>query len=115
MAKMIKCSKCKEEFGDCRCPDKWERRYGQNTLQKSDALLKKTKSKNTSILLAIFLGVWAWVYTFEEDSTKFWIGMILIAASVITAGLSGVASWIWAVVEISSHSDEKFKPMYKWV
>jgi len=33
----------------------------------------KPKSKTTAVLLAIFLGPWTWVYTYQRDCWKFWI------------------------------------------
>jgi len=40
------------------------------------------KSKTTAILLAVFVGFWAWLYTFQVNKTKFFIG--LSAQFVIT-------------------------------
>lgn len=33
------------------------------------------KSKTTAVLLAVFLGFWAWLYTFQVNKTKFFIGL----------------------------------------
>ncbi len=37
-------------------------------------IVPKLKSKTTAILLAIFFGQWAWLYTFKRDKAKFFIG-----------------------------------------
>jgi hypothetical protein len=33
------------------------------------------KSKVASILLAVFLGFWTWLYTYKLDGWKFWVGL----------------------------------------
>lgn len=33
------------------------------------------KSKTTAIILAVFLGFWAWLYTFQVNKTKFFIAL----------------------------------------
>jgi hypothetical protein len=52
------------------------------------------KSKVTAILLAVFLGPWTWVYTYERDRTLWWVsfftfGFLLLAwpTSIIMAAV----------------------------
>jgi uncharacterized membrane protein YvbJ len=48
------------------------------TNQTSPAMALKSehaKSKVVSILLAVFLGVWTWLYTYKKDGWKFWVGI----------------------------------------
>lgn len=33
------------------------------------------KNKVASMLLAVFLGFWTWLYTYKKDARKFWIGL----------------------------------------
>ena len=33
------------------------------------------KSKVASVLLAVFLGFWTWLYTYKKDRWKFWLGL----------------------------------------
>ncbi|HEX4216100.1 MAG TPA: hypothetical protein VIA06_22500 [Candidatus Dormibacteraeota bacterium] len=52
------------------------------------------KSKAAAILLAVFLGPWTWVYTYERDRTLWWIsfftfGFLLLAwpTSIVMAAV----------------------------
>jgi hypothetical protein len=43
------------------------------------------KTKNTAILLAVFVGYWTYLYTFAKDKSKFWIFLAANSiASIIT-------------------------------
>lgn len=75
------------------------------------------KNKVLSILLAIFLGNWTWLYTYREDGTKFWITLaVLVVGSILSVATLGIglliyipaslAIWIWAIVDAVSRSDE---------
>ena len=75
------------------------------------------KSKTAAILLAVFLGFFTWLYTYREDSGKFWISLgvsgINFVLGIATAGvwflvgfLVGIGIWIWAIVDTASKSDE---------
>lgn len=33
------------------------------------------KEKVISVLLAVFLGFWTWLYTYRRDHRKFWVGL----------------------------------------
>lgn len=54
------------------------------------------KKKRTAVLLAVFLGMFAWLYTYKLDSTKFWVNLL---ACLVTLGLWGFIAWIWAIVD----------------
>jgi hypothetical protein len=54
------------------------------------------KRKSTAVLLAVFLGLWSWLYTYDRDKLKFWVNLIL---AVITFGFWGIISWVWAIVD----------------
>jgi|688.fasta_scaffold975239_1 hypothetical protein len=44
------------------------------------------KSKTTAVLLAVFLGIWSWLYTYEQNKRKFWMSLIAyLGLSVVTA------------------------------
>ncbi len=62
------------------------------------------KDKGISILLAIFLGLFTWVYTYEVDSGKFWGNLI---ASILTVGIWWVVAWLWALI-LAIQRDESF-------
>ncbi len=35
----------------------------------------RKKRKLVSVLLAVFLGFWTWLYTYKKDNWKFWVGL----------------------------------------
>jgi Na+/H+-dicarboxylate symporter len=42
------------------------------------------KSKTTAVVLAVFLGIWSWAYTYELNKKKFWSSLIsYLALSVV--------------------------------
>lgn len=55
------------------------------------------KSKSTAVLLAVFLGIWSWLYTYEKNKKKFWLALgifavlfaLVIIRTVYFAYLSG--------------------------
>lgn len=57
---------------------------------------QQQKSKTTGILLAVFLGLVTWIYTYKYDAWKLWANIILIIA---TFGLFGPITWVWAVID----------------
>jgi hypothetical protein len=78
------------------------------------------KSKTTSVLLAVFLTFWTWLYTYRRDAWKFWVGLVLAILTVIFAvasfGLSlsfswifGLGVWIWAIADTASKKDEWYR------
>ena len=56
------------------------------------------KDKSIAVLLAVFLGFWTWLYTFEKDAWKFWTNLGL---TVVTFGLWWFVAWIWAIIDVS--------------
>src|SRR5262245_4069238 len=68
------------------------------------------KSKNTAVLLAIFLGFQTWMYTYERDAWKFWtcfaftganilLSLITVGAWLFVAVPAGLGIWLWAIVD----------------
>ena len=54
------------------------------------------KRKSVAVWLAVFLGLWSWLYTYQNNKRKFWSNLVLTAC---TLGFWGVVSWIWAIVD----------------
>jgi hypothetical protein len=50
------------------------------------------KSKTASILMAVFLGFWTWLYTYKKDHWKFWVS--LGVSLVLGLGLGIFMSWL---------------------
>jgi hypothetical protein len=74
------------------------------------------KSKTASVLLAVFLSFWTWLYTYKKDAWKFWVGLgvciFIIILAAATMGMSAmftwiisVGIWIWAIVDVSIKND----------
>jgi hypothetical protein len=59
------------------------------------------KSKTASILLAIFLGFWTWLYTYKKDGWKFWTGLLVSLAL-------GIAFIVWLFVAVSDGMDNGY-------
>jgi len=77
------------------------------------------KSKTTAVVLAVFLGFWSWLYTFQVNKTKFFIGLgvglvstiIQISSTIVNADSSEwytasfIASfitfgvWLWPLID----------------
>jgi predicted nucleic acid-binding Zn ribbon protein len=64
------------------------------------------KSKTTAVLLAVFLGFWAWLYTYKKDGRKFWLNLGL---TVVTIGFYGIIAWIWAIVDTARRPQEWYE------
>ena len=37
----------------------------------------KAKNKTTAVLLAVFLSIWTWLYTYKKSTWKFWVGLVI--------------------------------------
>lgn len=75
------------------------------------------KSKAASIVLAVCLGIFTWLYTYREDGAKFWISVGVtfanIILSVLTLGLwlfvavpAGFGIWIWTIVDTATKKED---------
>jgi len=78
------------------------------------------KSKTASVLLAVFLSFWTWLYTYKKDGWKFWTALGVSVGNFIlvfaTSGLWGVISWIfslgiwiWAIVDVAVKKSEWYQ------
>ena len=67
------------------------------------------KDKTAAILLSVFLGFWAWIYTWEVDQWKFWVGL---GVTIVTFGVAGIAFQIWAIVDAASRPPEFYMNYY---
>jgi hypothetical protein len=53
------------------------------TYSASKTSIIKPKTKSISILLALSLGLFTWLYTYKQDARKFWFGLGLTALGLI--------------------------------
>jgi TIR domain len=56
------------------------------------------KDKTAAVLLAVFAGLFTWLYTYRRDSRKFWLHLGL---SVVTVGIWFIVAWIWAIIDVA--------------
>lgn len=66
----------------------------------------KTKKKSTAVLLAIFVGIFSWCYTWKKDQWKFWVNLVLIPC---TLGMWAIVASIWVIIDQSCKSKEFFE------
>ncbi len=98
--------------------------------------VSKGKSKTASVLLAVFLGYWTWLYTHGKDAWKFWTCLVVDSVAtglmvwglnelmmgsyyysygqeaVVGVGVGGaiqLAVWVWAIVDAAHRSSEWYK------
>lgn len=64
------------------------------------------KSKTPAVILAIFLGYWTWLYTYQKDAWKFWLSIavaFLIALPLTFATGFGflitLGIGVWAIID----------------
>jgi len=82
---------------------------------------EQSKHKEVSIVLAVFLSFWTWLYTAEKDWWKFVVGLVIgIGAAVLIVYLNmeslfaiNYAVWIWAIVDVSINKDEWYRSYFK--
>lgn len=59
------------------------------------------KDKTVAILLAIFLGFWTWLYSYQRDAWKFWVGLVLNIVGLFLFALPNIGVWIWAIIDVA--------------
>lgn len=71
-------------------------------------VINRTRSKSTGIILAVFFGCFAWLYTYKFDKAKFWlsllIGIVLLGWTIIVP----ILVWIYSIVDMSVKDDDKY-------
>ena len=64
------------------------------------------KSKTTAVLMSVFLGLFAWAYTYKKTSTLFWGNLI---ATVCTFGIWGLfVAYPWSIIYMATRPSEFF-------
>jgi ribosomal protein L37E len=84
---------------------------------------EKSKHKEVSIVLAVFLTFWTWLYTAEKDWWKFVVGLVVgIATAVLNVYLNMPFIWllalnyavlIWAIVDVAIKKDEWYRSYFR--
>jgi hypothetical protein len=57
------------------------------------------KQKATGVVLAVFFGVFCWLYTYKRDAWKFWLNL---GMTIVTIGIWGIVAWIWAIIDMAA-------------
>jgi hypothetical protein len=57
------------------------------------------KDKKLAIILAVFFGIFAWIYTWKVDAWKFWLGLglaiVLCWTLIVPFGI-----WMWVLIDM---------------
>ena len=69
------------------------------------------KDKTVALILAIFVGHFAWLYTYDRDQQKFWIGTgIWVGGFLLLFFVVGffmwIGLWIWVIVDVVQRNDD---------
>lgn len=98
---MAFCSNCGQAISDqaISCPQCGHPGPGR-------VVVAAPKDKTVAVLLAVFLSFWTWLYTYQRDATKFWVGLgvsiVSIPLTLVFIGfLGGIGIWIWAIVDVA--------------
>jgi len=90
----------------------------------NDYVFETGKRKMISILLAVFLSFWTWLYTYKKDIWKFWIGLgisVLCLFIMVVVAIGNAIStptflwffilgvWIWAIIDSVVKNIEWYK------
>jgi len=94
------------------------------------------KRKSTAVLLAVFLGIWSWLYTYKDNAVKFWVTLATLIicftasfyldvqalsygasledqalARIAEASVNVVAGafWIWAIIDNAVKNNEWYR------
>jgi predicted RNA-binding Zn-ribbon protein involved in translation (DUF1610 family) len=69
------------------------------------------KSKTTAVVLAVFLGIWSWLYTYRVNKTKFWL---TISLHLLWWGLLVLWAWMMTIRSANGYypSADSFEVLY---
>lgn len=91
--------------------------------------VSKGKSKIASVLLAVFLSYWTWLYTYGKDAKKFWVCLVINSAAMVLLNVANSPSfppsdrvgtiaitaiiqlgiYVWAIVAAAHRSSEWYE------
>ena len=59
----------------------------------------QARSKTAAVLLAVFVGVWSFLYTFRSDAAAFWLGLAApLVATLLAILISGGRLVGWQII-----------------
>ena len=74
-------------------------------------MVKKVKVKRErmiSLLLAIFLSFWTWLYTYKYDKKKFWWALVLNVLLFWTVVVP-LGFYVWAIIDVVTKDEKIYK------
>lgn len=77
--------------------------------------IKRPKSKETAIVLAVLLSYWTWIYTWNEDWQKWIIALLfppvafILNKSIYIFYLISLGVWIWAIIDRAVKPREQYQ------
>ena len=69
------------------------------------------KSKTTAVLLAIFLGIFSWLYTYKYDAWKFWVALIINIFLFWTLIVPCII-FFWVIIDVCIKGDDFYEGYY---
>jgi len=69
------------------------------------------KEKTVAIVLSIFFSFFTWLYTFEKNKMKFFIGLGVSMFGIFLLFLPNIGIHIWAFVDTLITPEEDYKKM----
>ncbi len=89
-------------------------------INKKARIITNHKSRTIGIILAIFFGGFAWLYTYKLDKTKFWIAFIMyillysIMSILVEIIYISVLITAAAIIDMSRKPNDMFVNYDKW-
>ncbi|NCD07465.1 MAG: hypothetical protein EOL97_15255 [Spirochaetia bacterium] len=71
------------------------------------------KNKTTGVVLAIFFGIFAWIYTWKLDQPKFWgafIAAVLFGWTLIVP----IGLYIWVIIDMCAKPKDQYINYHKY-
>ena len=84
----------------------------KNTTKPKRAKYVHVKSQGTAIILALFFGCFAWIYTWKYDAWKF-VGCLLLNLLLFWTVIIPLMTWLWALIDALSKPKALFEDYYK--
>jgi hypothetical protein len=92
----------------------------QNADNTQYGVSRNSKNIDTSLLLAIFVALFTWLYTYQKDAWKFWtsLGLIIsitilgvfgIGVPIYSIGTASMVIWALSIVDVAVKNEQWYK------
>lgn len=85
----------------------------------SQPSLQEPKSKTAAVILAVFLGFWAFLYTYQVNASRFWLHFAAHLFAIFTwvflraegwpGALTILISWLTTIVRVGTSSEALYR------